>query len=72
MYFLFQTMTAKPPCVCVGVAHPLRWLVVYQYTQKKFAKYPKIPKIHPNIPKIIPRYTLYLKFKESDIPNTRI
>ena len=36
---------------------------------KKFAK---IPKIHPNIPKIIPRYTLYLKLKESDIPNTRI
>ena len=24
------------------------------------------------IPKITPRYTLYLKFKESDIPNTRI
>ena len=35
--------------------------------------YPKkIPKIHPNIPKIIPTYTLHLKFKESDIPNTRI
>ena len=32
--------------------------------------YPK--KIHPNIPKIIPRYTLYSKFKESDVPNTRI
>ena len=46
-------------------------VVVYQYTRKKFAN-PKIPKIHPNIPKIIPRYTLYLKFKESDIPNTRI
>ena len=46
-----------------------RGVVVYQYTRKKFAK---IPKIHPNIPKIIPRYTLYLKFKESDIPNTRI
>ena len=44
-------------------------VVLYQYTRKKFAK---IPKIHPNIPKIIPRYTLYLKFKESDIPNTRI
>ena len=37
-------------------------VVVYQYTRKKFGK----------IPKIIPRYTLYLKFKESDIPNTRI
>ena len=35
-----------------------RGIVVYQYTWKKFAK---IPKIHPNIPKIIPRYTLYLK-----------
>ena len=46
-----------------------RGVVVYQYTRKKFAK---IPKIHPNIPKIIPRYTLYLKFKESDIPHTRI
>ena len=44
-------------------------VVVYQYARKKFVK---IPKIHPNIPKIIPRYTLYLKFKESDIPNTRI
>ena len=44
-------------------------VVVYQYTRKKFAK---IPKIHPNIPKIKGRYTLYLKFKESDIPNTRI
>ena len=33
---------------------------------------PKYPKMHPNIPKIIPRDTLYLKFKESDIPNTRI
>ena len=42
-------------------------IVVYQYTPKKFAK---IPKNHPNIPKIIPRYTLHLKFKESDIPNT--
>ena len=42
------------------------------YPEKKSLKYPKIPKIHPNIPKIIPRYTLYLKFKESDIPNTRI
>ena len=31
-----------------------------------------IPKIQPNIPKILPRYTLYLKFKGSDIPNTRI
>ena len=47
-------------------------VVVYQYTRKNSPKYPKIPKIHPNIPKIIPRYTLYLKFKESDIPNTRI
>ena len=44
-------------------------VVVYQYTRKKFVK---IPKIHPNTPKIIPTYTLYLKFKESDIPNTRI
>ena len=44
-------------------------VVVYQYTQKKFAK---IPKIHPNILKTIPRYTLYLKFKESDVPNTCI
>ena len=44
-------------------------VVVYQYTRKKFTK---IPKIHPNIPKIMPRYTLYLKFKKSDIPNTRI
>ena len=40
--------------------------------EKNSPKYPKITKIHPNIPKIIPRYTLYLKFKESDIPNTRI
>ena len=40
--------------------------------EKNSPKYPKTPKIHPNIPKIIPRYTLYLKFKESDIPNTRI
>ena len=32
----------------------------------------KIPQIHPNIPRYIFRYTLYLKFKESDIPNTRI
>ena len=47
-------------------------VVVYQYTPKNLPKYWKIPKIHPNIPKIIPRYTLYLKFKESDIPNTRI
>ena len=39
--------------------------------EKNSPKYPKIPKIHPNIPKIIPRYTLDLKFKESDIPNTR-
>ena len=44
-------------------------VVVYQYTRKKFAK---IPQIHSNIPKIIPKYTLYLKFKESDMPNTRI
>ena len=44
-------------------------VVVYQYTRKKFVK---IPKIHPNITKIIPTYTLYLKFKEGDIPNTRI
>ena len=29
-------------------------VVVYQYTWKKFVK---IPKIHPNIPKIIPTYT---------------
>ena len=42
--------------------------MVYQYSRKKFAKYTKIPTIHPNIPKIIPRYTLYLKFKE--IENT--
>ena len=40
--------------------------------EKNSPKYPKIPKIHPHIPKIIPRYTLYLKFKESDVPNTRI
>ena len=40
-------------------------VVVYQYTQKNSPKYPKIPQI-------IPRYILYLKFKESDIPNTRI
>ena len=44
--------------------------------EKNSPKYPKIPKIHPNIPKINRsmkgRYTLYLKFKESDIPNTRI
>ena len=40
--------------------------------EKNSPKYTKIPTIHPNIPKIIPRYTLYLKFKESDIPNTRI
>ena len=32
-------------------------------------KYPKFIQI---IPKIILRYTLYLKFKESDIPDTRI
>ena len=38
-------------------------VVVYQYTRKK---------IHPNIPKRKGRYTLYLKFKESDILNTRI
>ena len=45
-------------------------VVVYQYTWKKFAK---IPKIHPNIPKINGAlYTVYLKFKEIDIPNTRI
>ena len=54
--------------VNTGQGRPLG-VVVYQYTLKKFAK---IPKIHPDIPKIIPRYTLYLKFKESDIPNTRI
>ena len=40
--------------------------------KKNSPKYPQINKIHPNIPKIIPRYTLYPKFKESDIPNTRI
>ena len=42
------------------------------YPKKNSQKYPKIPKIHLNIPKIMPRYTLYLKFQESDIPNTRI
>ena len=42
------------------------------YPKKNSPKYPKIAKIHPNVPKIIPRYTLCLKFKESDIPNTRI
>ena len=47
-------------------------VVAYQYAWKNSPKYPKIPQIHPNIPKIIPRYTLYLKFKESDIPHTRI
>ena len=48
-------------------------VVVYQYTRKKNRQNtPKIPKIHPKIPQIIPRYTLHLKFKESDIPNTRI
>ena len=34
--------------------------------EKNSPKYPKIPKIHPNIPRYIFRYTLYLKFKESD------
>ena len=42
------------------------------YTKKIRQNTQKYPKIHPNIPKIIPRYTLHLKFKESDIPNTRI
>ena len=55
----------KRPVIRVGQGG----VVVYQYTRKKFAK---IPKIHPNIPKIKGRYTLYLKFQLSDIPNTRI
>ena len=58
-----------PPYMYISIRVSQGGVVVYQYTRKKFAK---IPKIHPNIPKIIPRYTLYLKFKESDIPNTRI
>ena len=36
---------------------------------KKFAK---IPKNSSKYTQIIPSYTLYLKFKESDIPNTRM
>ena len=44
--------------------------------EKNSPKYPKIPNIHPNIPKINRsmkgRYALYLKVKEGDIPNTRI
>ena len=39
---------------------------------KNSPKYPKIPKVHLNILKIILNYTLYLKFKESEIPKTRI
>ena len=62
--------TEIPPCYRVGRGGGV---VVYQYTRKKNSpKYSKIPKIHPNIPKIIPRYNLYLKSKETDIPNTRI
>ena len=48
-------------------------VVVYQYASKKFAK---IPQNTQNSPKYTQNYTqvyiLYLKFKESDIPNTRI
>ena len=36
------------------------------YPKKNSQKYPKIPKIHPNIPRYIFRYTLYLEFKEND------
>ena len=61
-YFVHHYLQGRPGGEGGGV-------VVYQYIRKTFAK---IPKIHSNIRKIIPRYTLYLKFKESDIPNTRI
>ena len=47
-------------------------VVVYQYTQKKFAK---IPKNTQNPSKYTQNYTqeyFILKFKESDIPNTLI
>ena len=47
--------------------------MIYQYTRKKFAKIPKntqhSSKYTQNYTQV---YTLYLKFKESDIPNTRI
>ena len=41
------------------------------YPKKNSPNYPQIPKIHPtqNYTQV---YTLYLKFKESDIPSTRI
>ena len=45
-------------------------VVVYQYTRKKFAK---IPQNAQDSSKYTQNYTqVYLKFKESDIPNTRI
>ena len=47
-------------------------LVVYQYTRKKFTKIPQNTQNSSKYTQIITRYTLYLKFKESDIPNTRI
>ena len=34
-------------------------VVVYQYIQKNSPKYPKIPKIHPNIPKINSKKMMY-------------
>ena len=62
--------TEIPPCYRVGRGGGGSGIPVYP--KKNSPKYPKIPKIHPNIPKIIPRYNLYLKSKETDIPNTRI
>ena len=60
----------KANCKQQGRPGGVQWYT--SIPEKNSPKYPKIPKIHPNIPKIIPRYTLYLKFKESDIPNTCI
>ena len=34
-------------------------VVVYQYTRNNSPKYPKIPKIHPNIPKINSKKMIY-------------
>ena len=50
-----------------------RGVVVYQYTRKKIRQNTQnSSKYTQNNQSMNGRYTLYLKFKDSDIPNTRI
>ena len=45
-------------------------VVENQYTRKNSPKYPNFIQVYPKLMEAL--YNVYLKFKESDIPNTRI